>query len=273
VPVPGSAAPTPCVTFDALGDVGALVAHVAATVCDAPPAGAAPFLAGVEACQAGACGAAFAGGTALPHAELAAPAGYFDALAAADPGAPELILGVQAVILAFALDASPDELAQGAPTACPEGDVVAGLARLWPSREHVLATKRVTIRGPLAPDEQNENPIIEELVAGVTTLDPAAATTVAGGTVPLRATSTDADHQLYTKLDAAGLPIETAREEWVYSWFSTAGELDELHTAEGESDEWIVGGTPDGARALVAAVVRDLRGGVGWAVREVRVVR
>jgi hypothetical protein len=61
------------------------------------------------------------------------------------------------------------------------------------------------------------------------------------------------------------VPIEQKPEEWVYSWFSTAGELDELHTRGDEKDLWTVGPT----RAIVAAVVRDLRGGVDWQVRTV----
>ena len=75
----------------------------------------------------------------------------------------------------------------------------------------------------------------------------------------------------YTKLDAYGVPIESATEEWVYSWFSNAGELDQLHTRGAEADAWVVGALAPGARAKVAVVVRDLRGGTAWAVRDVAV--
>jgi hypothetical protein len=270
LPVPGSGFATPCQTFDALGDLAALVQQVAAGAC-APEPGSAPFLAGVEQCQAGICAAASAGGIPLRRAEIAAPPlEYFDRASA-----PERILGIQAVVLAFAIDASPDELAQGAVTTCAEANLVAGLARLWPAREHVLATKRVTIRGPASRDpDPNLNPAVDELVAGATTLERDVVTVLdAGtGTLSLRPVFDDAARQTYTKRDAAGDEIATLREEWVYSWFSTAGELDELHTRGRESNTWTVSGTATGRRALVAAVVRDLRGGTEWAVRAVSVV-
>jgi hypothetical protein len=271
LPVPGSGFATPCQTFDALGNLAALVEQVAAGAC-APEPGPAPFFVGVEQCHDGACGAAAAGVTPLRRAEIAAPPPeYFDRASA-----PERILGIQAVVLAFAIDASPDELAQGAVTTCAEANLVAGLARLWPAREHVLATKRVTIRGPEAPDAPNENPRLSGDELGIrarsTPLDPDHPTTIAGGTItlsPVLPADVATRHEPYTKLDAAGAPIRSATEEWVFSWFATAGEIDELHTAAGESDEWTAPGAPGGAAAVVAVVVRDLRGGVRWAVREV----
>jgi hypothetical protein len=279
LPAPGSPSSTACQTFDALRDLGALVADVVATACSADPASAAsigePFLVGAEACAPGSCGEASAEGTPLRRAELVAPAGYFDALLAAAPGHPDLILGVQAVVLAFAIDAAPDQLVRGVAGPCAEARLLAGLVQRWPDpgTAHVLATKRVLVRGPASRDpEPNHNPAVDDLVAGATTLVEGAATTVPAGKVDLRATFSDAARETYTKRDAAGDAIETLREEWVYSWFATAGEIDELHTGGGESDEWTVGGTPGGQRALVAAVVRDLRGGVGWAVRAVSVV-
>src|SRR6266545_3181326 len=192
--------------------------------------------------------------------------------AGADSGAPwpaiELA-GVQAVVLAFALEATPDELVAGVGTSCPAGDVAANLARLWPAREHVLSTKRVQIRGPDAPDEPNRNPKLDGIRAGSTDLlDPGIVTTLVSGEISLTAVPVG-EPELYTKLDAAGVPIESAREEWVYSWFSTAGELDALHTRGGEADAWTVAAGAPGTRAVVVAVVRDLRGGTAWAVRDV----
>jgi hypothetical protein len=70
----------------------------------------------------------------------------------------------------------------------------------------------------------------------------------------------------YTKLDAMGAPIAPAVEEWVYSWFGTAGELEDLHT-RGGTEAWTVSGGAGPARLV--AVVRDLRGGVAWVVRDV----
>jgi hypothetical protein len=100
-------------------------------------------------------------------------------------------------------------------------------------------------------------------------------TPLTGGTLALALDPppdlTDAFHQAYTKLDAAGVPIESAREDWIYSWFSTAGELADLHTRGTETDDWTVSGSPEGTPTLVAVVVRDLRGGVKWAVGRARV--
>jgi hypothetical protein len=281
VPVAGDPAPSPCVALAGLRDPTGVLAEAAQASCrghgdgdGTPP----PIvLAGVEVCEAGACGSATAtiAGvlTPLPPAGLAIPPGYgFDALPA---GAPERILGVQAEVLAFALDASPDELAAGAGGACPLGDVAAGLSRLWGTREHVLAAKRVRIRGPEAPDPPNRNPVIEGIAADGTPLAASAPTALAAGTLQLRPVlPSDADtlRETYTKLDAAGTPIERGQEDWVYSWFSTAGELEELHTREPTPDEWTVGAggaRASGGRVLVAAVLRDLRGGTAWTWREV----
>lgn len=290
VPDPGDLSPSPCVMLAALRDPTVMLAQAAQEMCAAggiDPANASTVaFAGVEACEiepgrmAPTCGPATVGAVALPAPEIAVPSDFgsrFEALRDVRPDAPELILGVQAVVLAFALDATPDELVAGVGTACPAGDVARNLAALWPSRDHVLATKRVLIRGPDAYDpDPNHNPAIEGIDAGGTRLDPDAPTTLAGGTIVLRPIlAPDALHESYTKLDAAGVPIEstTTTEEWVYSWFSTAGEIDELHTrgatADECRDEWKVSG-PAGS-AVVAAVVRDLRGGVAWTIREVTI--
>jgi hypothetical protein len=268
VPTPGDPAPSPCTTFESLREPAAAVAAAAPGAC--APAGGEVAFAGVESCAAGVCGPATAAGAPLPRAEVVLDPEY--GFSTATPA--ERILGVQAVVLAFAIDASPDELvAAGAgATPCATGDLAAGLARLWGERERVLSTKRVVIRGPEAPDAPNENPAIAGIEARGILLDPDAPTTVGAGAVTLAPRlPPDANHQPYTKLDAAGAPIESTQEEWVYSWFSTAGELDELHTREADPDVWTVTGSASGAPALVAAVVRDLRGGTGWVLREVRV--
>jgi len=271
VPTPGVPAPSPCVMLETLRDPTAMIGQAAAATCAGDTGASGIAFVGVEVCEGGTCGPAVAGGTPLPSPELAVTTRVsrgFDALL---PGAPERILGVQAEVLAFALDATPDELVADAGTTCPIGDIAARLSELWPAREHVLATKRVVIRGPEAVDAPNQNPAIDAMVAGVTTLDPVAVTTIAGGAIPLRPDFDAARCETYTKLDAAGVPIETVREDWVFSWFSTAGEMDELHTHGATTDEWRVSGEPAGTPALVAAVVRDLRGGTAWTVHRVRV--
>jgi hypothetical protein len=269
VPVPGATAPTPCVMLANLQDPAASIAAGVRQACAGEGADA-PWppiaLVGLESCADGACGPAEAGGAPLPSARLTVPAAF-----AFPASGPERILGVQAVVLAFALDATPDELVAGVGTTCPAGDLAANLARLWPAREHVLSTKRVAIRGPEAPDAPNRNPGVDGILAGGVPLDPAGPTTLAPGVRPLSPVSPpgiDGEPEVYTELDAAGAPIQVKTEEWVYSWFSTAGELKDLHTHGTETDEWTASVAP-GTRAKVAVVVRDLRGGTGWALREV----
>lgn len=271
VPVPGDPAPTPCVVLANLRDPAAAIADLARGGCAAGGGGgAAPWpavaLAGLEECVGTRCAPASGGAAALFPPRLAVPAGF------AFPAAgPERILGVQAVDLAFALDATPDELTEGVGIDCPAGDLAANLARLWAEREHVLATKRVAIRGPDAPaGEWNRNPAVAGILADGASLDPAGATVLAGGAADLAPELPEGpagEPELHTKLDAFGVPIETVPEEWVYSWFATAGELDALHTRGTEVDRWELGGVHGPVR--LAVVVRDLRGGVAWAVRDV----
>lgn len=279
VPTPGDPAPSPCVLLDGLGDPAVVLGAAARRSCGAAAPAGTPVVAfaGVEVCRAPAapswrtCGpAATSGGLALPSPQLALPPGFgFDAL---PPGAPERILGVQAVVLAFALDATPDELAAGT-GACPEEVLATRLAALWAERDHVLAVKRVSIRGPEAPDPPNENPAVEGIAAGGVPLDPTAPASLPAPSVvlaPIPPATADALHQPYTELDAAGAVVRTAREEWVYSWFGTAGEVKDLHTRDGGAEEWDLSSAAAGP-ALVAAVVRDLRGGVAWTWAEVTI--
>ncbi len=281
IPAPGDPAPTPCSTFAGLGDPTALLAQAAAASCGGAAPAAIGF-AGIEVCEAGSCQPASvaAGGmpVVLPPPELVIPAGYgFDAL---PPGSPDRILGVQAQVLAFALDASPEELVPDPVGACLPAGAASGLAELWPQREHVLATKAVRIRGPEAPDPPNRNPAVDGIAAGGTPLAVGSpATALAPGTWPLRPVlppDAGALHEVYTRLDAAGAPVERAPEDWVYSWVSTAGEIDKLHVREPTPDDWTVragDAAASGDRALVAVVARDPRGGTAWALRQVAVGR
>jgi hypothetical protein len=255
VPAPGDPSPSPCVRLAELRDPAGVLAAVAPASCSAPPAGRAPAIAfaGVEACRAPAapawrtCGAATtSGGLALPPPELVLPAGYgFDAL---PPGAPERALGVQAVVLAFALDASPDELTTGS-GACPAEIAAGRLAALWPERDHVLSVKRVWIRGPDAPDAPNENPAVDGIAAGGALLDPAAPASLPRARLtltPVLPAGADALHQAYTELDASGAYVRSAREEWAWSWFATTGEMKDLHTRDGGAEDWDLGGAAGG---------------------------
>ncbi len=281
-PAPGDLAPTPCSTFAGLGDPTVLLAQAAATGCGGGGPPAALAFAGIEVCQAGACQPASVsvGGTpvALPPPELVVPAAYgFGAL---PPGSPDRILGVQAQVLAFALDAVPEELVPDPAGSCAPAEAAGRLAQLWPQREHVLATKTVRIRGPEAPDAPNRNPAVDGIAAGGTPLAVGSPSTIlAPGVWPLRPVlppDADALHEIFTRLDAAGAPVDRAPEEWVYSWFSTAGEIDKLHVREPTPDDWTVRAGDAAAsrdRALVAVVVRDPRGGNAWALRQVALGR
>ncbi len=271
VPVPGDPNPTPCVAFANLRDPAAAIGDLARRACAPTGGGSAPWpavaLAGIEACVGSRCGPAPDGAAALLPPRLAVPAGF-----AFPATGPERILGVEAVDLAFVLDATPDELVAGLGASCPAGDVAANLTRLWAEREHVLSTKRVLIGGPDAPaGERNHNPAVAGIVAGGVALDPAEPATLGGEVrlAPELPAGPAGEPESYTKLDAAGAPIETATEAWVYSWFATAGDLEELHTRGSETDRWTLDGV--GGPARVAVVVRDLRGGVAWAVRDVAV--
>lgn len=279
VPTPGDPTPSPCVLLAGLRDPAGMLAGVARTSCAAPPAGGtAPVaFAGAEVCRAPAASssgtrapATTSGGLTLPAPELALPAGYgFDAL---PPGAPERILGVQAVVLAFALDATPDELAAGS-GACLAEVLATRLAALWAEREHVLIVKRVWIRGPDAPDAPNENPALDGIAAGGVPLDPASPASLPRASValtPVLPANADALHQAYTELDTTGAFVRSDRERWIYSWFGTAGELKDLHTGDGGVEQWDLAAAAGGP-ALVAAVVRDLRGGVAWSWAEVTI--
>jgi hypothetical protein len=179
----------------------------------------------------------------------------------------------------FAIDAEPAELAD-ASADCPLAGVASRLSELWGTREHVVTVKRVQVRGPEAPDAPNQNPVIDGIaVDGAAIADgaPPALQTGKRQLTPVLPDGADALREPYTKLDAAGVPIESKREEWVYSWFSTAGDLKDLHTRDPDpAEEWTLGTGDAGAgatRALLAAVVRDLRGGEAWTVREVTIVR
>jgi len=280
VPEPGNPAPTPCVMLANLRDPAAAMAAGAQQACAGGGSGAAPWtapwpeidLAGIEMCESMECGPAVVGGMPLPPPELVVTSAVRARFEALPAGAADRILGVEAVVLAFALQATPDELLAGVGTTCPAGDVAANLARLWPVREHVLSTKRVQIRGIEARNPPNLNPDIGGIDADGTELDdPDVVATLAGGKIALRPIAGTCAPEPYAKLDAAGSVIENTTEEWVYSWFSTAGEIDELHTHGTDPDEWTVSASAGGTPAIVAAVVRDLRGGEAWTVRKVLV--
>jgi hypothetical protein len=279
----------PCVRFATLRDPVAEVAAIAREACRAAAGGGSPetygwrwepiALAGLEECVGDLCGPPAGGPAALLPPRLALPAGFSFPAPGADTSAGR-ILGVQAIDLAFAVDATPDELIAGIGTTCPAGDLATQLEALWATREHVLSTKRVVIRGPDAgtvadADPPNRNPAVAGIRADLVPLDPAAATSLVAGELqltPALPAGPAGQPEIYSKRDAAGAVTERkVPEEWVYSWFATAGELKDLHTRSvTDPDRWTVGAV---GSARVVVVVRDLRGGTAWTVRDVVVGR
>jgi hypothetical protein len=133
--------------------------------------------------------------------------------------------------------------------------------------------KRLRVRGPDATDVPNTNPPLAGLAFDGAALPPPGATpaAIASGEadlLPLFPGDPDALRERYTRRDTSGAAIEEKLEEWAFSWFATAGELEDLRTNEPDEPEPF---TPVPGRALVYAVARDLRGGTSWAIGEVAV--
>lgn len=135
-------------------------------------------------------------------------------------------------------------------------------------RDHVVAEKRVQIRGPDATDAVNVNPLLSGIaVNGKALLDSQILAVGDLYLTPLLSSAPRNVAQQYTEYDAAAVPLATKTEEWVYAWFSTAGKIEDMHTrAAATPDKWTVDA---GAGRALAAVLRDLRGGVDWLVRQV----
>jgi hypothetical protein len=182
------------------------------------------------------------------------------------------VLGVDVVDLALVVEAAPEELAPAVavPDACAA--LAATLTQLeasWASRSHVAALKWLHVRGPDMPAASPPN--LNPAVPGITL---AGATFPAPDATPLSATAGkaqdllpslpgafDALRQTYQRFDTGGHYLDTREEEWDYSWFTTAGDIDHAHThADDEADAF----TPAHGRAVVWLVVRDLRGGTAF---------
>ncbi len=190
-------------------------------------------------------------------------------------GMPQRILGMEVIVVAVAIAASPVELLAGGGIAGVPGR----LAELFEEREHVVAVKRLQVRGPDAPDEPNRNPIVRGLAVdgAELPLEPEEGPVLARkARVDLSAVlppGADQLFQRYTDLDAFGDPIGPAVEEWVYSFFATAGDLDRVHTRDAaETNEYTAPDeAPAGGEAVFYLVVRDHRGGADWLQRRVRI--
>jgi hypothetical protein len=308
-PDPGAGAASPCVRFASLSDPTELLAGAdPAAACTAPGVGkrGAITFSGLEACGVAGCGPVTVRRDPADPASLVtlpAPAYELPADFSFEPfpaGAPERVLGLEVVDLALAIDATPAELAPAAPAAdacATVAAVVARLEALWPARTHVVSVKRIQVRGPAAPSPRNRNPgdpdpeqsggAVEEpapplpsrphfgISLGGKTLPPpgdAPAQVAAGameGLLPVLPGDYQALRQTYVRSDAEGLPIETRQEDWAFSWFATDGDVDRLHTKEPtDPDAYTAPGA--GKVAVVWTVVRDLRGGIGWAAGRIQ---
>jgi hypothetical protein len=255
-----------CTSFESFRDVPALAraARPPGEVFGRGEVGAVTF-SGLEGCVHGE--------PCVPPTALAPPAYVLPPDLRLDflpAGMPQRVVGIEVVVIAVAVAAAPEELLAAGPAGVPER-----LAELLPSREHVVAVKRLAVRGPDATDEPNLNPVVGGIAADGVEL-PAAVEEgpvfAPGAGLSLTAVlpaGAEALFQPFTDYDAFGRPIAPAVEEWVYSFFATAGDLDRVHTrSTGEKNRYTA---PDAGEALLYLVVRDHRGGADWTVRRIRV--
>jgi len=306
-PIPGDPSASACSSFDALADPSGFGGEATPDCGAGGPGGAATELgtgvpggisfSGIEECDHTGCRAARlrldpsnpSVVIPLPAPEYVLPSALrFDHLQA---GAPERATGVQVTVLALVLDAAPEELFAGATDLCT---AMAGfgerLKTLMAERKNVTATKRITVRGPECADEPNRNPELPGVAWKDAELSAAGAegpTEVkAGEALDLlpalprdstgQALAQEAFLQPYTERDSAGVVLGEAREQWVYSWYVTGGELERDRTKKLDKVQlWTAPGgeggdpVPANGRVRLYVVVRDLRGGIAWTAREV----
>lgn len=283
-----------CTSIELLRDPEALAALLAeAATSDGSGTGVVGgvSLAGVESCDGrGPCvpatvGAVTGSPTTLPAPVYVVPPDLD--LAGLSEGTAARANGVQVSVLSILIAASADELLAGG--------AAGGASALGPflaKREHVIAVKRIQIRGPEARDPPNANPSVPGILASGAPLSADVPTAVAPGVeaalsprppvIPLDSEGQpieEAVFQRYTRTDQYGQAVGTLTEEWLYSWFGTAGTFAYDRTRADEACTWTA---PDGSldeplppegRAYLFLVVRDARGGLDWVVREVRIGR
>lgn len=280
-PAPGDLEATVCTQFSRLTDPDGLVGLIdAAGACAAPGRGVpnAITFSGLEACDRTGCApfsvrrdpADATSSVALPPPSYALPDGF--ALSALPPGHVQRVLGLDVVDVLLVLEATPDEVAPTAamPDACSALQAV--LQRIgegWRSRPHVVAIKWMHVRGPDMPPESapNRNPALAGISFGGDALP-------APGAAPMTArVGQERDllpvlpgpftdlRERFQRFDTAARYVDTRDEEWGYSWFTTAGELDDART-----NLWDEGlpFAPAPGPAMIWLVARDLRGGTSW---------
>jgi len=279
-PVPGQAEPSPCTVLAELASPQGLVGLAdPGTACTAPGLGVpgAITLAGLESCGRDGCEPVVVRrDPADPGSEVTLPVPAYEVPAALDlgslpPGNPERVLGVEVMDLALALAVDPADLGPDTAVAsdCEAlGTVASRFAAGWDAGPHVLALKRLRVRGPDAPSAPNRNPPLDGIALDGALLPPPSASPylVAPGEeralTPVLPGDEAALREAYLEVDGAGNVLGEKTEEWTYSWFAAGGELSDLHTRSATQPEVLT--TPPSGRAVVWLVVRDLRGGVAW---------
>lgn len=246
-------------------------------------------LVGFEACtQTEGCGPAEVeiGGvtTTLPEPVYEVPGEFrLDSL---PPGHPQRTNGVQAAIVAVAVAATPQELVEGADPsdACRFSTGVGqNLSRLLEERERMTALKRVQLRGPDVSDPINVNPILPGITANGQRLDAPTARVGTGARVdflpvlPTDEQGQPIEPQAFTRYDSEGKFLRVETESWLWSWYATGGEFEDLRTRTAEkAAQWTSPkGTkkdpiPGHRRVFVYSVMRDARGGIDWVVKEIQ---
>ncbi len=191
--------------------------------------------------------------------------------------------GIQVVILAFAIDAAPEELISGSDYCQAMAQLPNRLKELQQNRTIVDSLKRIIIRGPDATDPPNENPIL----AGIRTRDANAPTTFSAkqeieflAQLPAEIDQNQL-FQPYNRILEDGQSVELLHEEWSYSWFTTSGKFkDEITLSNPENaNKWTA---PDGSASYplppsghirIFMVARDSRGGTAWTMHEMNTMQ
>lgn len=292
-PTPGSVEPGLCTALETLTSPNRMGQMLAAGGCFEEGAGGGHGkgdtirVVGFESCtQTDGCGPAEVEieglPVTLPEPVYEVPEGFrMDLL---PRGHPQRVNGIQAVIATVAVAASPQELIDGVEASDRCGfasGVGQNLSRLLEERERMTALKRIQLRGPDLEDELNVNPILPGLLANGQRLDAPQAAVSTGGRVRfLPVAPTDEEGQLvapqtFSRFDSEGTFVRTETEGWLWSWYATGGEFEDLRTrALDKPAEWT---SPTGSkkspipghrRIFVYSVMRDARGGIDWVVRE-----
>lgn len=186
----------------------------------------------------------------------------------------------EVVVVSLAVSASEKELVSGQP---PLGGIGPILQDDPGQERHMIAVKRIAVRGATAEDAPNLNPGIAGILARGEPLGPEPAEFPLAGKLellprPVAGCSGESCPlvQDYTRYDSEGRPLERRREAWLYAWYVTSGKMRRrsLPGAD-EVQVWYGPRSPDGMAdpaapgepgepGIMYLVVRDRRGGVAW---------